>query len=80
MQVPLSSRRQVPLVGRWSDTFGRKPFLLAAALSAAASLSVVWFHIQLGIHLYWYYVVQVQCVDGGTCGGGCLYDEADACK
>ena len=59
-------------MGRWSDYFGRKPFLLAAALSAAASLSVVWIHIQVGIHLYWYYVVQVQSIDGRVCVEGCL--------
>ncbi|KAK9864269.1 hypothetical protein WJX84_011024 [Apatococcus fuscideae] len=44
-----------PLVGHWSDTYGRKPFLILAYLTACGPALVVLLHLTTGLSLYFYY-------------------------
>ncbi|KAK9855166.1 hypothetical protein WJX84_009416 [Apatococcus fuscideae] len=44
-----------PLVGHWSDTIGRKPFLILAYLTACGPALVVLLHLTTGLSLYFYY-------------------------
>ncbi|KFM25034.1 Hippocampus abundant transcript-like protein 1 [Auxenochlorella protothecoides] len=53
----------IPMVGHWSDLYGRRPFMAAPQLASLGSLGVVLLHLRIGLPLYWYYVVQV-CMSG----------------
>lgn len=55
--------RKIPMVGHWSDLYGRRPFMAAPQLASLGSLGVVLLHLRTGLPLYWYYVVQV-CMSG----------------
>ena len=42
-----------PIVGDWSDSYGRKPFLLAAFVLALLPVSIVVLHLTLHTSLLW---------------------------
>jgi hypothetical protein len=46
---------QAPMIGAWSDVFGRRPFMVLAMLLASAPILVVMLHLNLGVSLAWYY-------------------------
>ena len=52
---------QAPMVGSWSDSYGRKPFLLAGFFTALLPVSVVSLHLTFPglISLYLYYPASV---------------------
>ena len=51
---------QSPMVGRWSDVYGRKPFLLLALICAWAPILVLMLHIRHGLSLYYLFPAQVR--------------------
>ena len=46
-------------MGHWSDTIGRKPFLILAYLTACGPAVVVLLHLTMGLSLYFYYFANV---------------------
>lgn len=44
---------QSPIVGGWSDSTGRKPFLIAAMAMGFAPAMVLVLNIQFGVSLFW---------------------------
>ena len=57
--APPCCAAQLPMLGRWSDLHGRRPFFLVALLGACLPLGVVLAHVLDGFPLKWYYIVQV---------------------
>lgn len=52
---------QQPVLGFWSDKYGRKPFMLLAIMLASGPTLVLLLHIQYGASLFFYYPAQVRC-------------------
>lgn len=48
-----------PMVGVWSDKYGRRPFLIAGICGAAMPISVIYLHVQHGVSFYWFYPASV---------------------
>ncbi|KAK9787487.1 hypothetical protein WJX73_002756 [Symbiochloris irregularis] len=48
-----------PLVGRWSDAYGRKPFLIICFLLASLPVLVLVLHMCYQLPLYFYFPAQV---------------------
>lgn len=49
---------QAPLVGRWSDAYGRKPFLIICFLLASLPVLVLVLHMCYQLPLYFYFPAQ----------------------
>lgn len=50
---------QAPLVGRWSDAYGRKPFLIICFALASLPVLVLVLHMRYNISLLFYFPAQV---------------------
>lgn len=50
---------QAPMIGSWSDKYGRKPFLIAAFSTASLPLLVILLHLQFGLSMLFYFPAQV---------------------
>ena len=50
-QAPVGA--QSPLVGRWSDVYGRKPFMIVALVFSALPAAVLVCYLHLGTSLLW---------------------------
>lgn len=48
-----------PMVGVWSDKYGRRPFLIAGICGAAMPIAVIYLHVQRGVSFYWFYPASV---------------------
>ncbi|KAL3156285.1 hypothetical protein ABBQ32_012557 [Trebouxia sp. C0010 RCD-2024] len=47
-----------PMIGSWSDKYGRKPFLIAAFSTASLPLLVILLHLQFGLSMLFYFPAQ----------------------
>lgn len=50
---------QAPVVGRWSDAYGRKPFLVLSFACGGAQVVALLLSITMGTSLFWYFPAQV---------------------
>jgi len=50
---------QAPVVGRWSDGYGRKPFLILSFLCGGAQVFALLGYLTLGTSLFWIFPAQV---------------------
>jgi MFS family permease len=50
---------QAPMVGTWSDVWGRRPFLLLSMCFGSLPLAVLLCHLKLGTSLLLYYPASV---------------------
>ena len=46
------------MVGRWSDAYGRKPFLLLSFLCGGAQVFALLSYLTLGTSLFWMFPAQ----------------------
>lgn len=51
---------QAPVVGRWSDAYGRKPFLILSFACGGAQVIVLLLYITRGTSLLWYFPAQAR--------------------
>ena len=51
---------QAPMIGSWSDKYGRKPFLIIAFSTASLPLLVILLHLQFGVSMLFYFPAQVR--------------------
>ena len=49
---------QAPVVGRWSDWYGRKPFLLLSFLCGGAQVFALLSYLTLGTSLFFMFPAQ----------------------
>ena len=49
---------QAPVVGHWSDAYGRKPFLILSFACGGAQVFVLLLYITRGTSLLWYFPAQ----------------------
>ena len=54
---------QAPMIGSWSDKYGRKPFLIIAFSTASLPLMVILLHLRFGLSMLFYFPAQVQLFD-----------------
>ncbi|DBA82924.1 hypothetical protein WJX77_008143 [Trebouxia sp. C0004] len=47
-----------PMIGSWSDKYGRKPFLIIAFSTASLPLLVILLHLQFGLSMLFYFPAQ----------------------
>lgn len=47
-----------PMIGSWSDKYGRKPFLIIAFSTASLPLLVILLHLQFGVSMLFYFPAQ----------------------
>ena len=47
-------------VGRWSDAYGRKPFLVICYSFACLPVLILTLHMQYGLSLYFYFPASVR--------------------
>lgn len=50
---------QAPLVGKWSDAYGRQPFLLVTFICSSFPVLVLFFNFNYGLSMYFYFPAQV---------------------
>lgn len=50
---------QAPVVGRWSDAYGRKAFMLLSLVCSAAQIVAMLLYIRLGTSLFWVFPAMV---------------------
>ena len=50
---------QAPVIGRWSDAYGRKPFLVLSFTCGGAQVVALLLYITMGTSLFWYFPAQV---------------------
>lgn len=50
---------QAPVVGRWSDAFGRKLFMLLSLVCSGAQVVAMLLYIRLGTSLFWVFPAMV---------------------
>lgn len=55
----ISGHVQAPMIGSWSDKYGRKPFLIIAFSTASLPLLVILLHLQFGLSMLFYFPAQV---------------------
>ncbi|CAL8465277.1 g4812 [Coccomyxa elongata] len=65
-----------PVVGRWSDAYGRKPFLILSFACGGAQVIVLLLYITWGTSLLWYFPAQA-AVGAFSCISLCLAYVAD---
>ena len=58
-------------MGRWSDAYGRRPFLVLCFIFAGLPVIVLTLHIQYHISLYYYFPVMVRGRCSARGWGGC---------
>lgn len=51
---------QAPHVGKWSDAYGRQPFLLLTFVCASFPVLVLYFNLNYGLSMYFYFPAQVR--------------------
>ena len=51
---------QAPVVGRWSDAYGRKPFLVLSFACGGAQVVALLLYITWGTSLFWYFPASVR--------------------
>ena len=67
--LPLQARpilltaMQAPLIGRWSDRYGRRPFIAAFLVVASVPPFILAAHINYGLSLYYYFPAQASSPD-----------------
>lgn len=49
------------MVGRWSDGYGRKPFLILSFLCGGAQVFALLAYLKLGTSLFWMFPAQASC-------------------
>ena len=47
------------MVGRWSDAYGRRPFLIVTFIFASMPVLVLFFNLHYNTSMYFYYPAQV---------------------
>ena len=57
-EVYMDASVQAPMVGRWSDAYGRKPFLLLSFLCGGAQVFALLTYLTLGTSLFWMFPAQ----------------------
>lgn len=60
------------MVGRWSDAYGRKPFLLLSFLCGGAQVFALLTYLTLGTSLFWMFPAQAS--SGYKCNSDALSD------
>ena len=60
------------MVGRWSDAYGRKPFLLLSFLCGGAQVFALLTYLTLGTSLFWMFPAQASL--GYKCNSDALSD------
>ena len=48
------------MVGRWSDAYGRRPFLILTFIFASMPVLVLFFNLHYQTSMYFYYPAQVE--------------------
>ena len=51
---------QSPMIGNWSDKYGRKPFMVMGFATASLPLLVILLHLQFGVSMLFYFPAQVR--------------------
>ena len=51
---------QAPLVGKWSDVYGRKPFLMMTFICASFTITVLFLNLNFGVSMFFYFPAQVK--------------------
>ena len=51
---------QAPLIGRWSDRYGRRPFIAVFLMVASVPPFILAAHINYGLSLYYYFPAQAR--------------------
>ena len=59
---PSAADLQVPIVGRWSDVHGRRPFVGMFLTIASVPPILMAAHVNLGMSLYYYFPAEVSHV------------------
>jgi MFS family permease len=55
-----ATARQAPVVGRWSDAYGRKRFMLLSLGCSAAQIVALLLYITRGTSLFWFFPAQAR--------------------
>ena len=58
---------QAPLVGKFSDAYGRRPFLAATFICASFPVMVLCFHLNFGLSMYFYFPAQARGPSQASC-------------
>ena len=56
----LLTAMQAPLIGRWSDRYGRRPFIAVFLVVASVPPFILAAHINYGLSLYYYFPTQAR--------------------
>lgn len=51
---------QSPMIGNWSDKYGRKPFMVMGFATASLPLLVILLNLQFGVSMLFYFPAQVR--------------------
>ena len=57
---------QAPMVGRWSDAYGRRPFLILTFVFASLPVMVLFFNLHFKTSMYFYYPAQASLPSSWT--------------